>query len=100
MESDRECEAFDCGFAVASDAAEARERVTSDYAKAANAFSRCTVSSKTGGVPVMIGADPNTSLIWSMTRIPAVRYAIKPGTQMLRTVVTACYEGKEVPDAL
>lgn len=88
--SDRECEAYDCGFAVEIDKESDKQTKEDGTAKVENAYSMCQVKAKCdGGEGVIIEADPNTNLLHPMTRIPAVRYQIRRGRNELATEVGA-----------
>lgn len=87
ISSELECTAYDCGFSVAHEEEAAyTESVDGSCAAAENSFSGCTVSGE-GGQGLVIDAVPNTNLLYPKTRIPAVRYAIKPGKQVIETVI-------------
>lgn len=88
VESDRDCVAYDCGFAVEIDVE--GEKLTEDGAMAQveNYYSLCRVSSGAGeGRGKVIIADPNTNLLHPMTRIPSVCYPIKRGVNHIITEV-------------
>ena len=94
IESNRECVAYDCGHAVQIDV-EGEELVASEnkaYVK--NKHLGCEVISEgdVDGIGEVIIADPNTNILYPMTRIPAVKYEIKEGTTILKTKVTAKYD--------
>lgn len=92
INSNRECDAYDCGFAVEIDTEGERLVQENNYAKAENAYSCCEVSAVDGeGEGMIILADPNTNLLHPMTRIPAVRYRIGKGrTELITEVVAKC----------
>ena len=88
--SDRDCIAYDCGFSVEIDTDGEKLTEEKHSAKVENSFSYCEVkSADETGEGVVINADPNTNLLYPMTRIPAVRYEIKKGINVLKTIVTA-----------
>lgn len=102
--SEIDCVAYDCGFAVSRGDFEEvgfAEKVDGASAQASNEFCSCTVSAVPGeGVqtneledkpPVghMITVDPNTNLLYTKTKIPAVKYHIHKGTQEIVTRVDA-----------
>ncbi|MCM1386504.1 MAG: DUF2264 domain-containing protein [Bacillus sp. (in: Bacteria)] len=90
--SDRECEAYDCGFAVEIDVEGEKQTYHENTATVKNCYSMCQVTAKeTDGEGLIIPADPNTNLLHPMTRIPAVRYRIQKGEQVLTTEVNAEY---------
>lgn len=77
------CEAYDCGFAVAC-------RDTDDYeigeGYVKNKFSYCGVKSDKG-TPIISTNAPNTNLFYQQTKIPAVKYDIKVGENIVATNV-------------
>lgn len=90
--SDRECEAYDCGFAVEIDVEGERQIQDEDAAEVANCYCGCRVSAKgSKGKGVVIFADPNTNLLHPMTRIPALCYPIHKGQNEFVTEVMANY---------
>lgn len=90
--SDRECEAYDCGFAVEIDVEGEKQTQDSNTAAVENCYSVCRVTAKEGGGEgFIIQADPNTNLLHPMTRIPSVRYRIHKGENTLTTEVNAEY---------
>jgi hypothetical protein len=92
IESDVECEAYDCGFAVEIDVEGEKLTESGSMARAENCYCFCEVASKGGeGRGNVIGADPNTNLLHPMTRIPAVCYSISKGRNKIVTEVTAQY---------
>ncbi len=94
VESRIPCTAYDCGFAVATNVPGDSFGQTDISAFAGTAQSRCEVTAVAGcGTPVILGADPNTNLVHPMTRIPAIRYEIASGSNVLRTEVLAEYMG-------
>lgn len=104
--SDRECTAFDCGFAIrreeipddrgTSGACDTGFSFTEDkgWAQAGNRDSFCRVEAAHGEGHVIL-ADPNTNLLYPKTAIPAVKYQIVKGEQELVTIVTADIKGDE-----
>ena len=86
--SDRECEAYDCGFAVEIDVEGEKQVQDGKMAKVENHYSVCAVETTCGeGEGIIISADPNTNLLHPMTRIPAVRYPVHVGKMELTTIV-------------
>lgn len=96
IESDRECEAYDCGFAVEIDTPGEKQLCEQTTAAVENAYSGCRVSIIDGnGRGEIIVADPNTNLLYPMTRIPAIRYRITKGHNEIMTQVKAdCNESQ------
>ncbi len=90
--SDRDCVAYDFGFAVnrgdftavgyASAAGEG-------WAEAHNQSASCKVSGSTALQGEVLIADPNTNLLYTKTAIPGVKYKVQKGEQTLTTVVKA-----------
>ena len=96
--------AYDCGFAVSrGDFREIgfAEKVDGISARASNEFCSCIVSAivdenvqvnKLADKPPvghMITVDPNTNLLYTKTKIPAVKYHICKGPQEIVTRVDA-----------
>lgn len=93
--SDRECEAYDCGFAVEIDVEGEKQIQEGNQAQVENYYSGCqVVAEENEGEGVIIFADPNTNLLHPMTRIPAVHYRIHKGRNELTTKVNADYRRK------
>lgn len=92
IESNRECEVYDCGFAVEIDV-EGEKQTEMEHASCVeNHYSKCMVSSQCGeGEGYIIVADPNTNLAHPMTRIPSVHYTVKKGKNEIITEVKADY---------
>ena len=63
-----------------------RESAAGGSAAAENAFSACAVEGK-GGEGMIIDVVPNTNVLYPKTRIPAVKYAVKPGRMTIETAV-------------
>lgn len=92
IESGRDCEAWDCGFAVEIDVEGEKLTAEGCSAQVENGYCCCRVKAVQGdGKGEVILADPNTNLLHPMTRIPAVRYAIKKGRNEIVTEVRADY---------
>jgi len=88
--SDRECDAYDCGFAVEVDVAGEKQIKDGKMARVENHYSGCSVETEYAeGKGIIIQADPNTNLLHPMTRIPAVHYPIHQGENELTTIVKA-----------
>ncbi len=95
IESDRECEACDCGFAVEIDTAGEKLVQEDRAARVENEYCECRVTAVQGeGKGEIIIADPNTNLLHPMTRIPAIRYQIHKGMNEIITEVRAGYHRK------
>lgn len=83
VESDYDCTAYDCGFAV--------EKFTEGYGESAEGKTAsvswekqgCTVSGEgPEAAGVVIGADPNTNVLYANASIPAVAYRIRRGEKI------------------
>jgi hypothetical protein len=87
VKCDYDCIAYDCGFSVAITENGADEENAKDReAYIGNSFSSCKVIS-TGehGTGEIIESEPNTNLIYSKTRIPAIKYMLNKGETILET---------------
>ena len=74
------------------------ERMSYDSltAQVENYYSSCSITRIKGeGTGEVIVADPNTNLLYPMTRIPAIRYQIHKGRNEITTEVKVKY-GKTV----
>ena len=85
IESDRDCQAYDCGFAVPNLVSGYQEEASGGRASARAGALCCTVLGR--GEGVVIPCDPNLSLYWPNIRLPAVRYDIPRGHSALETEV-------------
>lgn len=95
IKSNIECIAYDCGFAVEIDVKGEALGAEKDSAFVKNDISSCTVKRLEGnGEGYVIIADPNTNILYPMTRIPSVLYTISKGENVLMTEVMAYYEKK------
>lgn len=90
--SDRECEAYDCGFAVEIDVEGEKQIQDGAFARVENYYSGCSVKTECKEAEgTVIFTDPNTNLLHPMTRTPAVRYPIHKGKNELVTEVEVNY---------
>ena len=89
INSEIECMAYDCGFAMSTDDRKPYECMENENtAEIRNEDGYCEVQSLEGeGKGEILIPDPNTNLIYSKTRIPMVVYKIYPGTQKIKTEV-------------
>lgn len=89
VKSDYDCIAYDCGFSVAITEVEGyEENAIGKEAYIDNSFSSSKViSTSENGVGEIIEAEPNTNLIYSKTRIPAIKYKLLKGENILETHV-------------
>ncbi len=85
--SDIECEAYDAGFAVANRDSDNCVSGGGETAFARNSFQQCEVLSESGGEGIVIPASPNTNLRYQKTLIPAMKYEIRQGKNIIRTIV-------------
>lgn len=93
-----ECEAYDCGFGIASDPADGYESgIKEGAAWAKNRYASCEVTGEYTDDAgewllepgVVIDADPNTNLLYPKAVIPAVKYRITEGVTVIETCVRA-----------
>jgi hypothetical protein len=92
IDSEIDCEAFDCGFAVKIELKHERLREESNWSQVENDWSNCKVTSLAGGGKgYIIPLEPNTNLLHQMTRIPSVHYVVKRGKNKFVTEITAQY---------
>lgn len=86
---DYECTAYDCGFSVAiTEDGLHEENASGKEAYVSNSFSSCKVISVHGdGTAEIIVAESNTNLIYSKTKIPAVKYNFHKGENIIETKV-------------
>lgn len=89
IDSDFDCEAYDGGFSInASDFEPNSQEGSGTRATARCGEDFCTVTSlEGGGRGEVLIPDPNTNLIFPKTVIPMAVYAVKKGTQTIRTQV-------------
>lgn len=89
IQSDFDCRAYDCGFAVnADDRISPVRRAQGGQAEVRCGEDFCAVVCLEGaGRGEMLLPDPNTNLIFPKTAIPMAVYAIRRGTQTIRTRV-------------
>lgn len=89
IQSDFDCAAWDCGFAVNADERLSPVRqADGPRAQARCGADFCAVESLEGdGRGEVLLPDTNTSLIFPKTAIPLAAYAIRKGTQTIRTKV-------------
>lgn len=89
IQSGFDCRAYDCGFAVnADDRLSPVRRAQGGQAEVRCGEDFCAVASLEGaGRGEVLLPDPNTNLIFPKTAIPMTVYAIRRGTQTIRTRV-------------
>lgn len=93
VESKVACSACDCGFAVQIDVEGTELQEGDCIAGVSNYYASCQVTAAAqAGRGIVITADPNTNLLYPMTRIPAVCYEIVPGITTLVTEVKAEFQ--------
>lgn len=90
IQSDFECEAYDCGFAVRIDTEGEKTVMTNSSMLICNKESGCEVSTCSGnGVGFMMKSEPNTNYVYPMTMIPSIRYDILKGENIVITEIKA-----------
>jgi len=89
IQSNVDCAAYDCGFAVnADDRLACGREAAGPRAEARCGDGFCAVTALEGdGQGQVLLPDPNTNLIFPKTAIPMAVYAIHQGTQTIRTRV-------------
>jgi len=89
IESEFDCEAYDCGFAVnADDRMNNSRKAEGPWAEARCGGDFCTVTALEGkGRGQVLIPDANTNLIFPKTAIPMAVYHIGKGTRTIRTQV-------------
>ena len=94
IESDIDCIAYDCGFAVSARLPGLAGEVFAHSAYLKNSECICRVTSlKKNGEGIKIWGAPNTNLLTQNTEIPAVKYTIVRGITEIETEVeTEVYE--------
>lgn len=80
------CTAYDTGFAVSSGDSDRLETSVDKGAYAKNKFQQCSVTSDEGE-GIIIPASPNTNIRYPKTVIPAVKYEIKKGKTIVKTII-------------
>lgn len=80
------CTAYDTGFAVSSGDSDSLETSVDKGAYAKNKFQECSVTSDEGE-GIIIPASPNTNIRYPKTVIPAVKYEIKKGKTIVKTII-------------
>ncbi len=86
INSQVDCTAYDAGFAVSSDDSDCLETSVDKGAYAKNKFQQCSVTSDEGE-GIIIPASPNTNIRYPKTVIPAVKYEIKKGKTIIKTII-------------
>ena len=90
--SDKECIAYDSGFAVEIDVEKEVQQAGEGTALLANYYSSCLVRRLRGeGAGEIIPTACNTNLLHAMTRIPAIKYQINKGRNEIETEIKAQY---------
>lgn len=80
------CTAYDTGFAVSSGDSDCIETSVDKGAYVKNKFQQCSVTSDEGE-GIIIPASPNTNIRYPKTVIPAVKYEIKKGKTIIKTII-------------
>ena len=86
INSQVDCTAYDAGFAVSSGDSDSLETSVDKGAYAKNKFQQCSVTSDEGE-GIIIDASPNTNIRYPKTVIPAVKYEIKKGKTIVKTII-------------
>lgn len=86
INSQVDCTAYDAGFAVSSGDSDCLETSVDKGAYAKNKFQQCSVTSDEGE-GIIIPASPNTNIRYPKTVIPAVKYEIKKGKTIIKTII-------------
>lgn len=86
INSQVDCTAYDAGFAVSSGDSDCLETSVDKGAYAKNKFQQCSVASDEGE-GIIIDASPNTNIRYPKTVIPAVKYEIKKGKTIVKTII-------------
>lgn len=79
------CTAYACGFAIPRDAPDYREAFNDTCANILTKIGGCEIS---GGPGLIIEASPNTNLLHPRTSIPAVKYSISAGENVISSYIT------------
>lgn len=87
IESTLDCTVYDCGFAVQKFTEGFVQKVGQHTAEVRNSAGMCLV--RGAGEGCLVGADPNTNVLYRNSEIPAIRYSLTAGTIVLETEVEA-----------
>lgn len=88
IHSDIECQAYECGFSVASrDDDEILIETIDNKAIASNVFSSCSIEGQ--GVAKVLGVSPNMNVLYEKCVIPALIYDIKKGDNVFDSTIIA-----------
>lgn len=95
--SKRPCRVYDCGFAVPSTETGYQVSVGKDFIEAGNCLHGCRMEMVSEGLePYLLEADPNTSILYKNTAIPALWRRLDAGETVIETkVVTWVNEEQE-----
>ena len=89
IESESACTAYDCGFSVPKFTPDFEQKTGEHLASVRGAGCRCTV--RGSGTGCMVGADPNTNVLYRNTEIPAIQYRVEKGKTVLETEIITEY---------
>lgn len=89
IESDFDCTAYDCGFSIPKFTPDFAQEASGNAASARGGGCACTV--RGAGEGCLVGADPNTNILYRNTEIPAVKYRVPKGKTVLETEITTEY---------
>lgn len=89
VESEYDCIAYDSGFSISiKDEKVIEKGCTKDYSFVKNDDTYCNIELQKGtGEGVLIYPSPNTNIIYSKIVIPAIKYQIKKGIQVISAYV-------------
>lgn len=88
--SEWDCDAYDCGFSIEKFTPDFRQETAEHAAAVRGGGCACTV--RGAGEGCLVGADPNTNILYRNTEIPAVRYRVPKGSCVLETTVETRYD--------
>ena len=89
IESAYACTAYDCGFSIPKFTPDFEQKTGENTASVQGAGCRCTV--RGSGEGCVVGADPNTNVLYRNTEIPAIRYRVEKGKTVLETGIVTEY---------
>lgn len=87
----RRCRVYDCGFAIPCLEPGYEVKTGEGMIQAGSRLHGCRLEDISGTremmAPFLIGADPNTSLLYTNTEIPALWFEMEPGERIIETRV-------------
>lgn len=94
--SKRPCRVYDCGFAVSSTETGYQVSVGKDFIEVGNRLHGCRMERVSEGLePYLLEADPNTSLLYKNTAIPALWRRLAAGETVIETKVVTWVNEKQ-----